>query len=62
MEMDTEELAQLGPTDASILVLAIRLNAVVLTEDGPLKDRCTEREIRVLNYDGVSRLWMQSTI
>ena len=61
-EMDTDELAQLGPTDASILVLATRLGAVVLTEDRSLRDRCTAREIRVLDYEKVRELWKQSII
>ena len=51
--MDTEELAQLGPTDASIVVLAMRLDTVVLTEDGSLKDRCNRRQIPVLDYGKV---------
>jgi rRNA-processing protein FCF1 len=61
-EMNPEDLAKVGPTDASILVLAIRLDAVVLTEDGPLRDQCTAREIRVLNYDRVRELWTETTI
>ena len=56
-EMDTEELAQLGPTDASIIVLAMRLDTVVLTEDGPLKDRCNKRQIPVLDYGKVLQFW-----
>ena len=60
VEMDLEDLAQLGPTDASILILAIRLEAVVLTEDGGLRERCSGKEIRVLNYDTVLELWKQS--
>jgi rRNA-processing protein FCF1 len=59
-DMNPEDLAQLGPTDASILALAMRLDAVVLTEDGPLGERCTAREIRVLNYDEVLGLWKQN--
>ncbi len=58
-EMDPEDLALLGPTDASILILAIRLDAVVLTEDGALRDRCARREIRVLNYARVLAHWNQ---
>jgi len=60
VEMDLEDLARLGPTDASILILAIRLDAVVLTEDGSLRERCSGKEIRVLNYDRVLELWKQS--
>ena len=60
VEMDRKELAQLGPTDASILILAIRLEAVVLTEDGSLKKRCSGKEITVLDYDKVLELWKQS--
>jgi rRNA-processing protein FCF1 len=62
VEMDPEDLAQLGPTDASIVVLAIRLDAVVLTEDGRLRERCSGKEIRVLNYDRVLELRTQSSI
>ncbi len=56
-DMDTEELAQLGPTDASIVVLAMRLDTVVLTEDGSLKDRCNRRQIPVLDYGKVLQFW-----
>ncbi len=59
-DMHPEDLALLGPTDASILILAIRLEAGVLTEDGNLRDRCAKREIVVLNYDKVRELWKQS--
>ncbi len=56
-EMHPEDLALLGPSDTSILILAIRLKAVVLTEDGNLRDRCAKREIEVLNYGKVLELW-----
>lgn len=60
LEMDPEDLALLGPSDASILILAIKLQALVLTEDAALRDRCAKREIVVLNYGGVLELWKQS--
>jgi rRNA-processing protein FCF1 len=59
-EMEFDDFVKYGPADASILVLAKRLDVVVLTQDGPLKDRCIEQEIRVLNYDRVLELWKQS--
>ena len=62
VEMDPKDLDQLGPTDASILVLAIKLDVVVLTEDGRLRDCCSGKEIRVLNYDRVLELWKQRNI
>jgi predicted nucleic acid-binding protein len=59
-EMDPEVLAQLGPTDASILVLAIRLDAIVLTEDGGLRKCCSAKGVRDYNYQRVLELWEQS--
>ncbi len=58
-EMDYQDFVRYGPTDASILRLAIRLEAAVLASDGPLRDRCVERETQVLNYDKVLELWKQ---
>lgn len=62
VEMDLEDLVKYGPADASVLRLAIRRDAAVLTSDGPLGERCVEQEIRVLNYDRVLELWKQSMI
>jgi len=61
-EMDFNDFVRYGPADASILILAIRLRAVVLTEDGSLRERCSGKEIRLLNYDSVLELWKQSII
>ncbi len=60
-EMDLEDLALLGPADASILILGTRLEAAVLTEDQRLRNRCVRRQVKVLNYSGVFELWKQST-
>ncbi|HME00200.1 MAG TPA: hypothetical protein VKM93_23070 [Terriglobia bacterium] len=61
-EMNPEDLALLGPTDASILVLAVKLEASVLTIDGSLRGRCVRRGIEVLNYDTVVDLLKQGLI
>ncbi len=58
-EMNPGDLAKLGPTDASILALAARLDTLVLTEDRPLKERCTERQVPVLDYVRVLEIWKQ---
>jgi rRNA-processing protein FCF1 len=59
-DMDPTDLAQLGPTDASILGLAIRLNVMVLSEDKGIRERCSGKEISVLNYEKVLNLWKQN--
>ncbi len=55
-EMDHEDFVKYGPADASILRLAIRLDAAVLTCDRALGNRCVEREITILDYDRVVSL------
>jgi hypothetical protein len=46
VEMDPDDLPSFGPTDTSLLALAARSEGLLLTDDGGLRDRCDEKQIR----------------
>lgn len=58
-EMQFEMLRSFGPIETSILVLAKRLGAVVLTDDSRLRNECGRHEIRVLSCGEVLATWQQ---
>ena len=55
-QTDFSEFLRYGPADSSVLQLALRRRAAVLACDGPLRDRCEEREITVLGYSEIASL------
>ncbi len=62
--MDTDVLALLGPTDASLLHVALRfreLSRPVLTEDGKLAGQCQKKNVPVLRLADILNLWQQHT-
>lgn len=62
LAMDGEVLPVLGPTDTSLLHVALRLREVsrpVLTEDGALAGQCQKKNVPVLRLADVLTLWQQ---
>ncbi len=60
--MDSDVLALLGPTDTSVLHVALRLrerSRPVLTEDGKLAAQCQKKSVPVLRLADVLNLWQQ---
>jgi rRNA-processing protein FCF1 len=59
VNMNREDLGKFGPTDDSILELATHTGRVVITEDGALRGRLTEGEIRVLSRWEIFAHWQE---
>jgi hypothetical protein len=57
VEMDTDDLPSLGPTDTSLLALAARSESLVLTDEGGLRGRCDEKQIRVWGSSEILSEW-----
>jgi hypothetical protein len=47
VDMDRNDLPPFGPTDTSLLALAARSDSLVLTDEGGLRGRCYEKQIKV---------------
>jgi hypothetical protein len=62
LEMDGGVLASLGPTDTSLLHVALRLRELsrpVLTEERILAGQCQKKNVPVLRLADVLTLWQQ---
>ncbi len=53
LEMQPATLAHFGPTDTGVLGIAARDRRPVLTEDGKLRSRCLEEQIKVVSVDEI---------
>lgn len=59
--MNREDLATFGPTDVSILEIAVEEGRAVIADDGALRRRLTQEQIRVLNRWDILKVWQEST-
>ena len=57
VEMDTEDLPSFGPTDTSLLAMAASAGSAVLTDEGNLRGRCDEKQIRVWGSSEILAEW-----
>jgi hypothetical protein len=57
VEMDRDDLPSFGPTDTSLLTLAARPDSLMLTDDGALRGRCDEKQIRVWGSSEILAEW-----
>jgi hypothetical protein len=60
-KMNREDLGAFGPTDVSVLELAVQEGRTVILEDGALSRRLTQEQIRVLTRWDVLMVWNEST-
>ena len=59
--MNREDLGTFGPTDASILEIAVEEGRAVIADDDALRRRLTQEQIRVLNRWDILKVWQEST-
>ena len=59
VNMDSEGLAAFGPTDDSILQLALQTHGTAVTGDHDLIGRLREEQIRVLDRHEILALWQE---
>jgi rRNA-processing protein FCF1 len=57
VEMRPNDLAEFGPTDDSILEVAAQTGSTVVTGDNHLRERLSEKQIRVLNRYEILAIW-----
>jgi rRNA-processing protein FCF1 len=57
VKMHPQDLVEFGPTDDSILEIAVHTGHVVVTGEGDLRGRLTKDQIRVLDRYEILALW-----
>lgn len=62
VQMDSDTLSSLGPTDTALLEIASstpNLHQPILTEDGPLTGLCRKKQVRFLRIAEVLSIWQR---
>ena len=57
VKMHPQDLAEFGPTDESILEVAVQTGRAVVSGERDLRGRLTKDQIRVLNRYDILALW-----